>query len=203
MICTGMCRVAGSSLRLLSTVQPSMSGRKMSSVMAVGQVLAGERRPSLPARGDDAFEALVARQAQQNAGIVRIVLDDQQHQVALLDRRRGRPAMRLLARHRAAPGSAGSMAERRLGDRVATVAEAGPGVAQRQVEREGAALAGDAREPDFAAQQRRQLAADGQAQAGAAVLAAGAGVGLLEGLEDDLLLLRRQCRCPCRRRRRR
>ena len=37
----------------------------------------------------------------------------------------------------------------------------------------------------------RELAADREAEAGAAVLAAGAGVGLLEGLEDDLLLLRR------------
>ena len=40
-------------------------------------------------------------------------------------------------------------------------------------------------------QQARQLAADRQAQAGAAVLAAGAAVGLLERLEDDLLLVRR------------
>ena len=46
-------------------------------------------------------------------------------------------------------------------------------------------------EPDLAAEQRRQLAADGQAEAGAAVLAARAGVGLLEGLEDEPLLLRR------------
>jgi hypothetical protein len=44
---------------------------------------------------------------------------------------------------------------------------------------------------DLAAQQVRQLAADGEPEAGAAILAAGAGVGLLEGLEDDLLLLRR------------
>jgi len=41
------------------------------------------------------------------------------------------------------------------------------------------------------AEQIRQLATDGQSQAGAAVFAAGAGVGLLERLEDDLLLLRR------------
>ena len=46
-------------------------------------------------------------------------------------------------------------------------------------------------EPDLAAEQRRQLAADRQAEAGAAVLAARAGVGLLERLEDQLLLLRR------------
>ena len=46
-------------------------------------------------------------------------------------------------------------------------------------------------EPDFAAEQGGQFAADGQAEAGAAVLAARAGVGLLERLEDELLLLRR------------
>src|SRR3954451_2989843 len=44
---------------------------------------------------------------------------------------------------------------------------------------------------DFAAEQVRQLAADGQAQPRAAVFAAGAGVSLLERLEDDLLLLER------------
>ena len=65
------------------------------------------------------------------------------------------------------------------------------GVVQRQVERERAALAVDAGEPDLAAEQHGQFAADGQAQAGAAVLARGAGVGLLEGLEDQPLLLRR------------
>jgi hypothetical protein len=48
-----------------------------------------------------------------------------------------------------------------------------------------------AAQADFAAEQVRQLAADGQAQAGAAVFAAGAGVGLLERLEDELLLFRR------------
>ena len=36
-----------------------------------------------------------------------------------------------------------------------------------------------------------QLAADRQSETGAAILAAGAGIGLLEGLEDDLLLLGR------------
>ena len=67
----------------------------------------------------------------------------------------------------------------------------GPRVAERQVEGERAALAVDAGEADFAAQQHGQLAADGEAEAGAAVLARGAGVGLLEGLEDEPLLLRR------------
>ena len=84
-ICTGMCRVAGSSLRLFSTVQPSMSGRNMSSVIAVGTVLPRQRKRRLAAVGDDALEALVARQPEQDARVVRVVLDDQQHVVALAD----------------------------------------------------------------------------------------------------------------------
>ena len=69
--------------------------------------------------------------------------------------------------------------------------EGGADIFQRQVEREGAAHVRRAAQMDFAAEQVRQLAADREAQAGAAVFAAGAGVGLLEGLEDDLLLLGR------------
>ncbi len=80
---------------------------------------------------------------------------------------------------------------RRRGPTAAVLGVSGPRVAQRQVERERAALAVDAGEADFAAQEHGQLAADGQAEAGAAVLARGAGVGLLEGLEDEPLLLRR------------
>ena len=52
-------------------------------------------------------------------------------------------------------------------------------------------LSGRAAQLNFAAQQTGQFAADGQAQTGAAVFAAGAGVCLLERLEDDALLLRR------------
>ncbi len=61
----------------------------------------------------------------------------------------------------------------------------------RQVKGERAALAGRAAQLNFAAQQAGQFAADGQSQSGSAVLAAGAGVCLLEGLEDDALFLRR------------
>ena len=50
---------------------------------------------------------------------------------------------------------------------------------------------GVAAQLNLAAEQAGQLAADGEAEAGAAVLAAGAGVGLLERLEDDALLLGR------------
>ena len=86
---------------------------------------------------------------------------------------------------RATCGS-GRRARQRLAQRRARA-----GVHGRQVEREGAAEAGRAAQGQLAAQQLGQLAADGEAEARAAVLAAGAGVGLLEGLEHDLLLLDR------------
>ena len=41
---------------------------------------------------------------------------------------------------------------------------------------------------DFAAEQAREFAADGETEAGAAIFAAGAGIRLLERLEDQLLL---------------
>ncbi len=44
---------------------------------------------------------------------------------------------------------------------------------------------------DFAAEQAGQLTADGETETGAAVLAAGRGIRLLESLEDDFLLLER------------
>src|SRR5690606_20783638 len=62
---------------------------------------------------------------------------------------------------------------------------------QWYVEGERAAFARRAAQLDLAAEQVRQLAADRQAQAGAAVLAARARVGLLERLEHDLLLVER------------
>src|ERR1700760_4626556 len=66
----------------------------------------------------------------------------------------------------------------------------GTGIDERQVERERAAHAGFAAQLDLAAEQAGQLATDRQPKAGAAVLAAGRGIGLLERLEDDALLLR-------------
>ena len=75
---------------------------------------------------------------------------------------------------------------------------AGADVVQRQVQRERAALARRALQAHFAAEQAGDFADDRKAQAGAAVLARGARVGLLERLEHDLLLLRRRCRCRCR-----
>src|SRR6185437_3280125 len=65
----------------------------------------------------------------------------------------------------------------------------GPNVGLREIQREYAAGAWRALQLDLAAQQAGELAADGKSQAGAAVLAAGAGIRLLECLEDDSLLI--------------
>src|SRR5439155_1312125 len=65
------------------------------------------------------------------------------------------------------------------------------GVHERQVQREGAAFARGAVDPDLAAKEPGDLAADREAQAGTAELSAGAGVALLERLEDDAVLLPR------------
>ena len=114
-----------------------------------------------------------------------------------------------------AAGSAGAHGghrlERRPGrrGRPASCASAHP---DRELERQNrvkrAAHPRLAVQVQLAAEQVGDLAADGQAQAGAAVLAAGAAVGLLERLEDDLLLVlgdadagvdRPRSRSPCRR----
>src|SRR5687767_15768132 len=55
-----------------------------------------------------------------------------------------------------------------------------------QVERERAAAAERAAQPDLAAEQLGDFAADRQTETGAAVLAAGRAIRLLEGFEDDL-----------------
>src|SRR5271165_2315392 len=61
----------------------------------------------------------------------------------------------------------------------------------RQVKSKGASLAGGASQLNLTSQQTSQFAADRQPQPGPAVLAAGAGICLLESLEDDALLVRR------------
>src|SRR5690348_11680838 len=61
----------------------------------------------------------------------------------------------------------------------------------RQIEREGTAFAGGAFKLNFATEEAGKFAADGKAETCAAVLARSACIGLLEGFEDDALLLLR------------
>ena len=82
MIWTGMCRVSGLCFNWLSTVQPSMSGRKTSSDTAVGWNCLASSSASAPRRGDQHLETLVAGEVDQHARVMRIVLDDQQDRIA-------------------------------------------------------------------------------------------------------------------------
>src|SRR6185437_6778249 len=59
------------------------------------------------------------------------------------------------------------------------------------VQRESTAFPGGAAQLDFASEQTGEFAADGQSEAGSAVLAAGARVSLLESFENDSLLFAR------------
>src|SRR6185436_1606770 len=60
---------------------------------------------------------------------------------------------------------------------------------RRQIERECAAVPGNARDFQRAAEQAGELAADRQSEPGPAVLACDARLGLLEGFENDLLFV--------------
>ena len=162
-----------------------------------GLVLARQGERPVGAVGHQALEAAVAGQIQQDLGEVRIVLDDEEDPVARLDRA---AVVRDLAldhgREHHARGrglddlglglgrdGADGRRHRRLVHRLERIDD-------REVEGEGAPLAGRALDPDLAAEEPGDLPADREAEAGAAVLAAGAGVGLLEGLEDDAVLVR-------------
>jgi hypothetical protein len=139
---------------------------------------------------DQHLEAVVAREIDHHPRIMRIVFHDQQDIVPGLDAepivgdRAHRMGLRQHRRvHRERVRAEGRVAD---ADRVRRADISG-----RQIQREGAAAARRAAQLDLAAEQLRQFAADGEAEAGTAVFSAGAGIGLLERLEDDLLLFER------------
>ena len=136
--------------------------------------------------GNQDLETLVAGEIDQNPRVMRVVLDDQENRIARLEveavvgklfddalLRRGLQHRRRTVRR----GLQDARRHRR------------PGIFQRQIQREGRALARRRAQMDFTAEQARELAADGETKPGAAIFAAGAGVGLLERFEDQLLLL--------------
>ena len=201
---TGMWRVLGSCLRRSRTTQPSMSGRRRSSVMASGLDRWASSRAISPREVIRPLKPIWWAIVEQDRGELGVVLDDEDEPVARLEvvavaadvhlgmaarrprGRRRRRARRRRGRESRAAGAA-AMAPPRRGDADGV---RGRGlVVQRQVEGEGAPLAGRAPDPDLAAEQAGDLPADRQAQARAAVLAAGPRVGLLERLEDDLQLV--------------
>src|ERR1700742_5073983 len=139
---------------------------------------------------DQHLESFVFRQLDHDPRVMRIVFDNQYDAVvwldivAVIDDQLRRPFHEPLLRRVRRRGRSLAALRCRLRGGAAYVG-------QRQEQRKGAALPRDAAQLDFTAQEIRQLAADRQSQAGAAVLAAGARVGLLEGFENDALLFRR------------
>ena len=158
-------------------------------------VLARDGQRIRAARGDASLEPAFVRHFQQETGEVRVVFHDQQGPVLRLD-----VVAIVVELHGGGGGRFGRVGRQaqivREDDQVLGGGErrlAFQGfdghVILRQIERERAALSGSARQADFTAQQARDFAADGQSEPGAAVLPAGAAVRLLEGLENDLLLV--------------
>ena len=203
-MCTGMWRVSGWRLSRSSSVQPSTTGSWMSSTIASGRNSLREREPAVAAERDEALEAALARHPEQRAREVRVVLDDQDDAVAGVERRRGR------RRPRSAGAATGSTSIDTSAGRVVGPCELGRGlgravrlrrrrVHRREEEREGAALARRALGADLAAEQARDLAADREPEAGAAVAAARRAVGLLERLEDQPQLVGRDADAGVRR----
>lgn len=128
------------------------------------------------------LESIVAGEIHQDAGVMRIVLDDEQHRVA------GRYLMAIVF----------DMFGRLFGAAVCCrLGEfhdicrrnglrrncAGADIGEWQIENEGAADTGGAAQLDLAAEQVCQFAADRQAEACAAIFAACRGIRLLERLE--------------------
>ena len=156
----------------------------------VGLVSMREGERPCPILRDQALEAALARQFQQDGGEHRVVLDDEHDVVARLD------GLTVVGRGRERHGGGGLPAHRRGGP-IALVNlhraahPRGRGRLEGKEQSEGAAFAGRALQDDLTAQEPRDLAADGEAEAGPAVFPAGRAVRLLEGLEDNALLVLR------------
>ena len=167
-----------------------MSGSEISSVIAHGECSRGQRQGRGSQRRHQDLEARFAPHFHHDAREGQIVVDHQEHAIAVRDRVAviadfigERPAVDLRLRHgdRRRSFEFGARHDGRHAGRRR--------LCQWQIQGERTAATRRAGQSDFAAEQARDLATDRQAQAGAAVLTARATVGLLEGLEDDLLLV--------------
>src|ERR1700722_8430855 len=157
-----------------------------------GMKLTGQSKSFRSAHRDEYLESFVARQIAEYPRIVRIILDNQQDWIVglqviavVLDRLRGTLHHHHLRQLQRCDWSklVTAVACRKRNRR--------PDVSERQIKCEAASLAWRAAQLNFAAQQTGQFAADGQPQSCSAVLAARAGIGLLESLEDNPLLVER------------
>src|SRR6185295_9632160 len=149
-----------------------------------------QRQRAAAGRRHYGLEAAIVRQIEQNAAELRIVLDDQQHALAgpdvltIVGQLGRHQQRRRLASDDHLPALLSHQWSR--GVRRQVPAEV---VSDRQIQREATALARRALDRDLAAEQATDLAADRQAEPGAAVLATGRAVGLLERFEDHAQLV--------------
>ena len=171
---------------------------------AVRTVGLGEGQPGLAAQRDDPLEPLAANRVEHGASLVGVVEDREQDAVAGVDLAAivayvDQLGLRAMPVARAVRQLLLSVLRRRgrqrleldvhpLAGRPPTVAGH---VGGREEQRERGPGAGCALHADLTAEHECQLARDRQAQAGAAVAPAGGAVGLLERLEDELELVRR------------
>ena len=72
-------------LQAVEQRQPSISGRLMSSVIAVDVDTSGPLQAPAPCGGNDDFKALLVPNIQQHTGEVRVILNDHQHRIGGLD----------------------------------------------------------------------------------------------------------------------
>ena len=130
-------------LELIEQRQPSMSGRNMSSEIAVGRYFRASASASAPRGATTHLEARVARQVEQDLARSRIVLDDQHHAVARLRCRPGRRGI-ALDRARAPPAGCRQRPRAALGSLRAALDAGAPSRRRRstrQVQGERAARA--------------------------------------------------------------
>ena len=128
--------------------------------------LTRERERVGAAHRDDHLESLIVGKVDEDAGVMRVVLDNQEYRVLGLQiiaivrydfHRLHGPFRRPGGRK---PG--GRVVQRRVGASVdAVIANGWPGVSERQVERKRAANVGRAAQLDFTAEQAGELSANG------------------------------------------
>ncbi len=152
-------------------------------------ILLGEIERIVAALGQQGLEAFVARQVDKDTRIMRVVLDDKQDVVARIQIH---PVVRdRFDRALGCDVQPGKLLRHRRRSRRRMRRHGRTDIFDRQIKREGRPLTRRAVQVNFAAEQARQFAADGKAEAGTAIFAAGRGVRLLEGFENDLLFLQR------------
>ncbi|MND85011.1 hypothetical protein D3C80_769180 [compost metagenome] len=178
-------------LQALQHGQAGMVGQAHVQQDGIGDVLGGQLEALVGALRHQAAVTQLVGQVEEDAGEVRFVLD---HQDAAVAERRALAVVgkhRCLAfrrRHRRCLRRGWQAVDRRAqAERLDILRHAL--IALRQDQAEHAALAGAAVDADLPTQQVRQVAGNGQAQAGAAITAVAGAIHLVEGAEDRLLLV--------------